>query len=130
MKRTYNPNRAPGPWWNDLDESSRQHMVERYHRKKRIELPNATLHALFHVIVENQAQLGDETPVAEAIDRLQSEGLTRHDAVHAVGSRLAGLIFAAQKGEVLDELSVENYYDGIRALTMEAWLSEMEEEEP
>jgi hypothetical protein len=41
---------------------------------------------VFHVIVENQAAQGLETPVRRTLARLQAEGLSRHDAVHAVGS--------------------------------------------
>ena len=32
--------------------------------------------------MENQAAVGDETPVGRVLKRLQSEGLDRHDAVH------------------------------------------------
>lgn len=47
---------------------------------------------LIHVVVENQIALGDEIPVRRAVQRLMSEGLDRHDSIHAVGSVLIGHI--------------------------------------
>ena len=129
MKRTYNPNRAPGKWWDKLDEWERYKLVERYHRKKRIELPNERLHAAMHVVVENQALLKDETPVAATLKRLQSEGLTRHDAIHAVATELSSLIFEVHSGSSLSGDAVtQRYYDGIRKLTKAKWISEYGEE--
>ena len=43
---------------------------------------------MFHAIVENQIAGGLE-PVIRAMDRLANEGLSRHEALHAVGSVLA-----------------------------------------
>ncbi len=39
--------------WLELDEQERIGFVTQYHRKQRIEMPNETLHAIVHVIVEN-----------------------------------------------------------------------------
>ena len=85
--RGYDPMKAPDPeWWLLLSEDDRNGLVLEYHRLARVEVPNATLHAAFHVIVETQAAMGDELPVARTLARLQIEGLDRHDAVHAIGS--------------------------------------------
>lgn len=47
------------------------------------------LHALAHVIVENQ--LAEDLPEARrALERLLGEGLDRHDAIHAIASVLMG----------------------------------------
>ena len=75
--------------WMALDEGERQYLVEQYHRKKRIKMPNARMHAVFHVVVENQIALGDEIPAQKTLARLMGEGLSRHDAVHAIGSVVA-----------------------------------------
>jgi hypothetical protein len=48
--------------WLALDESERTGQVVRYHRRQRIRLPNETIHAAIHVIVENQVALGDAFP--------------------------------------------------------------------
>src|ERR1700733_3070308 len=60
----YNPLEAPdAEQWLALDEQERIQLALDYHTRARVELPNATVHATVHVIVENQIALGDETPV-------------------------------------------------------------------
>src|SRR5439155_17972527 len=89
MKR-YDPLVPPSPEeWESIDEAERIRLAGEYHRRARIRLPNVRVHAVFHVIVENQIALGDETPVRRTMARLMSEGLDRHEAIHAVGSVLA-----------------------------------------
>jgi hypothetical protein len=57
----YDPDKNISPEeWMALDDGERQMLVEQYHRKKRIKLPNLQLHAVFHVVAENQIALGDE----------------------------------------------------------------------
>ena len=118
----YNPHRAPDPErWLALPEDERIEMVERYHRREHIRLPRPKLHAVMHVIVENQIALG-ETPVVEAIPRLMGEGLSRHDALHAVAWVLAmHLSDAAATGEPVDG---DAYDSEVRALTKERWYAE------
>lgn len=94
-----------------------------HHRRAGVQLPNAKLHAITHVVVENQVLLGDETPVASTLERLRQEGLSRHDAIHAIGSVLAPVILDIIKGEVRSDPNVI-YYQGLRELTAERWLSE------
>jgi hypothetical protein len=79
--------------WRALDESERTRLVVRYHQRQRIRVPNETVHALVHVIVENQVALGDAFPAKSVLLRLMSEGLDRHDAVHAIGSVLSETFF-------------------------------------
>jgi hypothetical protein len=43
-------------------------------------------------VVENQLALGEEV-VVETLARLQTEGLSRHDALHAIGSVLAADLY-------------------------------------
>ena len=54
------------------------------HRRQGIRLPDKTVHALIHVIVENQVALGDKYPVKSVLSRLIAEGLNRHEAVLSV----------------------------------------------
>jgi hypothetical protein len=85
----YNPDTSPTPTdWLRTDEGDRIELVSAYHRRKKIKLPNTQLHAVIHVVVENQLALGEET-VVKTLSRLQGEGLSRHDAIHAIGSVLA-----------------------------------------
>ena len=60
-----------------------------------MQLETPELHAMAHVVVENQVALGEATSVPEALDRLINEGLDRHDAVHAIGSVLMKTVFDA-----------------------------------
>ena len=86
---SYDPNTSLNPSdWLETDEAERIELVSSYHRRKKIRLPNAQLHAVIHVVVENQLALGEEA-VVETLTRLQAEGLGRHDALHAMGSVLA-----------------------------------------
>ena len=50
----------------------------------RVRLPNEKLHAVLHVVIENQIALGDEIP-----------GLDRHEAIHCIASVLAEFIHDA-----------------------------------
>jgi hypothetical protein len=56
----YDPLKAPDPEaWLALDEQARIELVRDYHRRARIRLPNATVHAVLHAIVETQIGQGD-----------------------------------------------------------------------
>jgi len=91
--RRYDPEVAPDPAeWLALGELERIRLAEAYHNAAGIELPNLKSHAVFHSIVENQ--LAEELdPVVRAMARLLEQGLTRHDALHAIGSVVAEHLF-------------------------------------
>ena len=129
MSQRYDPLRTPKPKdWLALDEDERIHSVTRFHKAAREPLPNATVHACMHVVVENQAALGAETPVAEAIARLLSEGLDRHDAVHAVGAVFARHYFDMMKGTSTSDPDALRtaYFDEVRSLTAARWRAALE----
>ena len=78
-------------------EQERIDLVKKYHRRARIRLPRETLHAVIHAIVENQ--IADrELPVRAAAQRLMSEGLDRHEAIHTIGSVLVGYLNDRMRG--------------------------------
>jgi hypothetical protein len=119
----YDPEVAPDPAeWLALDEGERTLLVEGYHRDARVDLPKGArrLHATFHVIVENQLASLDE-PVVRALVRLMKEGLSRHDAVHAVGSVVAEQIYDLLKLKDPPETSRARYYASIERLTAAQW---------
>ncbi len=92
----YDPDEQPDPdVWLELDETERLDLVSDYHRRTGVKLETPELHAMAHVVVENQVALGQATSVPEALDRLLNEGLNRHDAVHAIGSVLMRIVFDA-----------------------------------
>jgi len=78
MDVTYDPAVSPDPAeWLALDEGEQIALVEDYHRRARIDLPQATLHAAIHVVIERQ--LAEELPqVVNAFERLRAEALDRH----------------------------------------------------
>lgn len=90
----YDPDQPADPRaWLDLDEGRRISLIEQYHRRRRIKLPHADMHAVIHCIVESQIALGDELPAQKTLARLLQEGLNRHEAIHAMGSVLADHLF-------------------------------------
>lgn len=110
-------------WWSALPEEEQIDLVLEHHRKAGVRLPNANLHAVTHVVVENQVLLGDQTPVASTLERLLGEGLSRHDAVHAIGTVLAPIILDILKGDIRSDPNLI-YYQQLRHLTAESWISE------
>jgi hypothetical protein len=125
--KIYDPLKPPKPEeWQSMDEHERLQLVEDFHRRARIQLPNAKVHAVIHTIVENQIALGDETPVKRTVQRLISEGLDRHDSIHAVGSvlmvHLNDLLSEQPKAEPGADPS-RPYYAALDQLTAKGWLS-------
>ena len=119
----YDPSKAPDPEeWLELDESDRIDAVIAYHKHAKKPVgENNRLHAVAHVIVENQAAMGDATVVPATLDRLMREGLDRHDAIHAIGSILVGIFFDAVKnpGKQVD-INAE-YGRELAELTAASW---------
>jgi hypothetical protein len=123
----YDALKAPDPQdWLDLDEQERIDQVIEYHRRHHLPMGESVkLHGVAHVVVENQLALGDPPAVREALARLMGEGLDRHDAVHAVGSVVMGLMYDVLRvrgkgaGDINDKISRE-----LGALTAESWRSQ------
>ena len=124
--KAYDPLKPTDPEeWLSTGEQERLDLVQSFHQRARIRSPNAKVHAVMHVIVENQIALGDELPVKGTVQRLMSDGLDRHDALHAVGSVLAGhlcdLLAAPAAGTGEDPN--HPYYAALEQLTAKDWLS-------
>ena len=107
--------------WLQTDEGERIELVSSYHRRKKVQLPNAQLHAVIHVVVENQLALGEEV-VIETLARLQREGLSRHDALHAIGSVLAADLYELmQASSEATGDAHRRYLDRLQKLTAKNW---------
>jgi len=116
----YDPEHAPDPeQWLALDEQERILLVEAHHRMARIKLPNLTAHAIFHAVVENQIAENLES-VVRAMARLTAEGLSRHEAIHAIASVLGEHIVELFNGNV-DGNSAETYNAAVERLTARDW---------
>jgi len=122
----YDPASPPDPdAWLEADEGIRIMAVETWHRRHHVEIPNAKLHAVVHTIVENQIA-GTLDPVVRAMARLAGEGLTRHDALHAVGSVLALHLheMLAKPSDESSETTNARYLAAVERLTAKAWLDQ------
>jgi hypothetical protein len=117
----YDPLYPPDPQtWLDLDEYERLDLVSEYHELAGEECPSPSAHAAMHVIVENQ--LAEHLPSVEAaLQRLQAEGLDRHDAVHAIASVLAEHLNNIMKGHSPEADPNEPYYQALEKLSVETW---------
>lgn len=123
LRTRYDPERAQSAdAWLRLDEGFRHQLVEAYHRRQRIRFPNARVHAAFHVVVENQLALGEEA-VLDTLARLCRDGLTRHDAIHAIASVLAGHVYDIATGRRPDPMAdpSEVYFEQLEGLTAAGW---------
>ena len=113
----YDPDRQPdAEAWLAVDESERLDLVMDYHRRAAVRLENAKVHAVAHVVVENQVLLGEETPVAATLDRLMQEGLNRHDAIHAIGGAFIEIVHDAIRTPA-ELTSTEPFFAGWRSCT-------------
>jgi hypothetical protein len=123
MKR-YDPDTAPNPEeWLALDEDERILLVKDFHRRARVQLPNANVHAAMHVAVENQIALGDSLPVKRELERLKRDGLDRHDAVHAIASVLADHMFTLVNEPQAIAGDPNEAYKALSRLTAHKWRS-------
>lgn len=122
---TYDPLNAPDPdEWQSMDETELMILVVDHHREEGVELPNEQVHAIIHVVVENQIAMGDEIPVGATLKRLIGEGLDRHEAIHAVGGVLVGFMHDLLGSDDTSPDVNEKYYDQLRNLSAAAWLDD------
>ena len=119
---TYDPDKPPNATqWLAQDEGVRLMLVTNYHQGMDLPEPRLRLHAAIHVVVENQIALGEEA-VIDAMTRLQAEGLSRHDAVHAIGMVVSEHLFEILRTDSDDTVKKTTpYLDRLKQLTADAW---------
>jgi hypothetical protein len=118
----YDPLEAPDPdEWLALDEQERLDLVQEYHRRARIRLPNAKVHAVLHAIVEAQIARADETPARRTAQRLMDQGLDRHEAIHAIGWVLAEFMQDLLRAPQSDTDPNVPYFAALDRLTADDW---------
>jgi len=129
MARThYDPDVAPdASEWLALPEAERMRLAQSYHVAARIKVPSMKAHAALHAAIENQIASGFG-PSKRAISRLESEGLSRHEALHAIGSVVASFMyelgqgqtesqrasFQSRMGNAIENLHAKSWLDGDR----------------
>jgi hypothetical protein len=120
----YDPENGPIPGeWLALDEAERIHMAEQFHHDAGVQAPNLAAHAAFHVIVENQLALPNQVTARDTLQRLVDEGLSRHDAVHAIASVLAVWVHELLQPTASAADSEAKYHAKLRRLTAKRWRS-------
>lgn len=122
----YDPNIDPNPEeWLSIDEQLRIQLVEQFHERAKIQSPNPKAHAAVHAMVENQ--LAEQLPpVVRAIERLKMQGLTRRDAIHAIGPVITEQFYAMTKNpELANDGNAQSRYDAaVGRLTAQQWLKD------
>ena len=118
----YDPSKVPNAVeWQALDESEQLILVESFHVDANEEIPEggAILHASFHVVVENQIAM-DVAPVPATISKLTRQGLSRHEAIHAVAAVICENIHDLIKGNA-NTSDVKSYRRRLEKLTAKRW---------
>ena len=72
--------------------------------------------------------MGDELQARRAVDRLMSEGLDRHEAVHALMSVLVMQMNQALKDPSAHAFPTASYNEAVERLTAESWRREFSDE--
>jgi hypothetical protein len=115
----YDPANTPNPSaWLEADEAERLEAILRYHKRAKDHGGNLRAHSAIHTAVENQLAEGHDAAV-RTMARLMTEGLDRHDAVHAIGSVVAKQIYTMlQNRRPHDSLE---YAAQLDELTADSW---------
>src|SRR4051812_16553520 len=115
----YDPQRAPeAKPWLALDEESRVRLCEAAHQTLppwHPPMKSPRLHATIHTVVETQLAQGSPPQARAALDRLIAQGLTRHEAIHELGTVVSELIFdIVQKKKPFDAAAYAEALDSLR----------------
>jgi hypothetical protein len=115
--REYDPQKTPNPReWLSLDEARRIALVSAYHVAHSEDCgASVRMHAGIHAAVETQ--LAMKMPaVKAAFARLRKRGLSRHDAIHAVGMALAAHMRDSSREDGTDDGAERAYFERLEQL--------------
>lgn len=117
----YDPANPPDPQaWLALGEEERTRLIEEYYRREGGYGGSLEVHARVHEIIETQ--LAEQvTPVKAAFVRLRDNGLSRKEAIRAIGSVLATRIRRIEDPEDLTSAPNRDYFSALEALTADRW---------
>ena len=107
--------------WLATEESERLDAVMEFHENNDEDLDDnmLTVHSVIHVVVENQLAMGVEH-VPETMAKLRRQGLSRHEAIHAIGAIVAEDSWAMIRGETT-AFSPKRYRRQLEKLTAKRW---------
>ena len=118
----YHPSQTPSPEeWLKLDESIRIDLVRKAHEAAGIKFEEEraeNMHSVIHVIVENQLALKVDS-VPATISKLTRQGLSRHEAIHAIGAVISEDLFNIVKND--QEHNFKKYRRRLDKLTAKRW---------
>jgi hypothetical protein len=120
----YDADHNPDPIaWLAIDESERIELILDDHRRHDVRTAAPRIHAAIHAVVENQIAMVNPPIAVETLQRLQQEGLSRHEAIHAIGDLVTARLAAAVKSETVESAAVLNakYEADLGRLTAEGW---------
>ena len=117
----YDPATPPDPReWLALGEEERTRLIEDYYRREGGIGGSPEVLARVHEIIETQ--LAEQvTPVKAAFVRLRDNGLSRQEAIRAIGSVLATRIRRIENPEDLTSPPNRDYFSALEALTADRW---------
>jgi hypothetical protein len=116
----YDPMMAPDRTeWLEADENDRIHAVLQFHDGDLNDDKRDRAHAAIHAAVETQIAMGDETPTEATLHRLMRQGLSRHDAIHAIGNVLTVMMWEMATSST--PYSDKKYAAALKRLTAAKW---------
>lgn len=120
----YDPDMDPDPAaWLALDEDERLQLVRYAHRSVSREHPameSVDSHVSIHTIVENQLAMNKPAIVRSKLAELCAQGLTRHEAVHAIGSVIAEHMWKVTRQQAV----ADDYERNLKKLSKASWYAE------
>lgn len=118
----YDPDNPPDPEaWLALSPEDRRRLVMDYYEREGGYGGSLEVHAQVHATLETQ--LAEQvTPVKAAFMRLRDNGLSRHEALRAIGSVLARRIRRIDDPNDLTSAANREYFSVLETLTADTWL--------
>ena len=83
-----------------------------------------SVHSALHGFIENQLAMNDPPEVGSALRRLRGQGLTRHDALHAIAWNFQKQFLVPQFEQPEIEQDLSKYRRTLRSLSAKQWLAQ------
>lgn len=108
--------------WLVLDDEERKRLVSNFHESSGEEFQDdgaLAMHSYMHVVVENQIATNVDL-VQETITKLVRQGLSRHEALHAISAIIVKDIFDMLK-ETKSDFCPKKYRRKLEKITAKRW---------
>lgn len=112
--------------WLALSELERIDLVAAFHREAGGYGENLHMHSVVHAVVENQLALAQPAEVRRSLARLVSDGLSRHEALHAIGGVVVEFLFPILQAKAdPPEFDASGYSRCLSKITAADWRSDV-----